>query len=288
MGGPDGLTLSQTITSAAAPTPTGLSFAGVTDGVLSFYASTAGREAATALAFNLNPEAAPTGSGAGPGFVAGPFPGSELAFGPVASAGSVLASATAGAFQQVAQLLGANGSTLGLVAPVFTVSVIPGEFEAGAASEGGVALLANFLPGTGPGGAGQGLRGGDAGSPQEATDEPAPTGEKATDAASVVPALPVWDRVAMGLQRAWEQVRSEVLERAGLGDGDDDHRVLAPGRAASPTPAATPSNLPHFRPPDPPRARTNVPAATPTRPTADVATPAAADPLTWRTRRSRN
>ena len=52
----------------------------------------------------------------------------------VASVGSVLASATAGAFQQVAQLLGA----------------LPGEFEAGAASEGGVVLLANFLPGTGP------------------------------------------------------------------------------------------------------------------------------------------
>ena len=49
------------------PSPTWLSFAGVTDGVLSFYASTAGREAATLLAFNLNPEAAPAGSGYGPG-----------------------------------------------------------------------------------------------------------------------------------------------------------------------------------------------------------------------------
>ena len=165
MGGPDGLTLSQTMTSPAAPAPTGLSFAGVSDGVLSFYASTAGREAATALAFNLNPQESeagtPAGSGSGPGFVPGPFPGSDLAFGPVASAGSVLASATAGAFQQVAQLLGANGSTLSLVAPLFTVTVLPGEFGVVTASEGGVALLANFLPGTGPGAVGQGLRGGD-------------------------------------------------------------------------------------------------------------------------------
>ena len=114
-----------------------LSFAGVSDGVLSFYASTAGREAATALAFNLSSRGRPGRLGIGPRVRAGARPGAELAFGPVASAGSVLASATAGAFQQVAQLLAANGSTLSLVAPLFTVSVLPGEFEAGAAGEGG-------------------------------------------------------------------------------------------------------------------------------------------------------
>ena len=55
LGGPGGLNLAQTITSPAVPEPTGLSFAGVSDGTLSFYASTAGREAATALAFALEP-----------------------------------------------------------------------------------------------------------------------------------------------------------------------------------------------------------------------------------------
>ena len=63
LGGAGGLSLSQTITSADAPSPTSLSFAGVSDGVLSFYASTAGREAASLLAFNL--EAARGRGGAG-------------------------------------------------------------------------------------------------------------------------------------------------------------------------------------------------------------------------------
>ena len=53
MGGPGGLSLCQTISSAEAPSPTALSFGGVSDGVLSFYVGTAGREAATSLAFNL-------------------------------------------------------------------------------------------------------------------------------------------------------------------------------------------------------------------------------------------
>ena len=53
LGGSGGLSLSQTLISAEAPNPTGLSFAGVSDGLLSFYVSTAGREAAMNLAFNL-------------------------------------------------------------------------------------------------------------------------------------------------------------------------------------------------------------------------------------------
>ncbi len=268
LGGAGGLSLSQTITSPAVPEPTGLSFAGVSDGVLSFYASTAGREAATALAFNLAPEAAPADSGSGPGLVPGLISGADLAYGPIASVGSALASATAGAFQQVAQLLGANGSTLSLVAPLFTVSIIAGEFEVGAAGEGGVALLANFLPGTGPGTAGQGLRPGDADSPEDATDEPAPAEEKSNDTAAAPPALPVWDRVAMGLERAWELVRSEVLGRAGVADGDNPPPVAAPARPVSPTPAAV---RPSSRPPVLERSRTIVPVPTPSGPTAGEA-----------------
>ena len=51
MGGSGGLSLSQTLFSPEVPNPTGLSFAGVSDGLLSFYVSTAGHEAATAMAF---------------------------------------------------------------------------------------------------------------------------------------------------------------------------------------------------------------------------------------------
>ena len=45
-----------------APSPTSLSFAGVSDGLLSFYVSTAGREAAMNLAFNLEGGAGEAGS----------------------------------------------------------------------------------------------------------------------------------------------------------------------------------------------------------------------------------
>src|SRR5262249_32402261 len=53
LGADGGLSLSQVLVSREAPSPTGLSFAGVSDGVLSFYVSTAGREAAVSLAFDL-------------------------------------------------------------------------------------------------------------------------------------------------------------------------------------------------------------------------------------------
>ena len=62
------------------------------------------------------------------------------------SAGAVLAAATTGVFQQVAQLLGSGSSVFDLIAPLFTVSVIPGETSVEPAGEGGVALLASFTP----------------------------------------------------------------------------------------------------------------------------------------------
>ena len=94
-GGPGGLTLSQTITNADVPSPTSLSFAGVADGVLSFYASTEGarrRRSWRSTSRRADPRAVPCRVRALPGE-------SEQ------SAGPVLASATAGVFQQVAQLL---------------------------------------------------------------------------------------------------------------------------------------------------------------------------------------
>ena len=54
LGGPGGLSLFQTLSSAEVPNPTALSFGGVSDGQLSFYVSTAGHEAATNLTFDLN------------------------------------------------------------------------------------------------------------------------------------------------------------------------------------------------------------------------------------------
>ncbi|MFI5454073.1 MAG: FG-GAP-like repeat-containing protein [Isosphaerales bacterium] len=220
-GGPAALSLSQTVTSAEAPSPTSLSFAGVTDGVLSFYASTAGRETASLLAFNLDQGASVSGSLTGEG----------LATGTEQSTGSVLASATAGVFQQVAQLLNLNGSALDLVAPLFTVSVIGGEFEVGSSGGGGVALIANFQPGAGPATLGQAIRlsgssteggaAGNAGSPVEkAAEETALEGSM----------LPPWAGMAMGLEKAWRQVRIHVLEQGGVSQEAADRAVTAPSR----------------------------------------------------------
>ena len=69
MGGSGGLSLSQTVSSPEAPSPTSVSFAGVSNGLLDFYVSTAGVEAAMNLAFNLEEGAGlgPDGAGSAPG-----------------------------------------------------------------------------------------------------------------------------------------------------------------------------------------------------------------------------
>jgi hypothetical protein len=232
LGGPGGLSLSQTLTSPAVPDPTSLSFAGVSDGTLSFYASTAGREAATSLAFALSPGASPPEA----------LSGAALAGGAGESSSSTLASATVGSFQQVAQLLSANGTTLSLIAPLLTVSIVPGEFVGFADVEGGVALLANVLPGTGPGSLGQPARNDRPGTPVEGADDPGPAAAPAAAAAPTPTSLPVWDRIATGLERAWEQVRAGVMERAGLADDARAGPVSPPDRAAPPKPVPTPSS----------------------------------------------
>jgi hypothetical protein len=230
-GSPDGLTLSQTITSEDVPSPTSLSFAGVADGVLSFYAGTEGREAATLLAFNLF-EGEGNAGGAGTGVT-----GEGLAGATEPSAAPALASATAGVFQQVAQLLGRSGSPLDLVAPLFTVSVIPGEFDVASSGEGGVALIANFTPGAGPGAPGQSLGPHDDGPAGEAEESPAPVESDASMARDEAKALPLWGRMAIGLEKAFEQVRAERLEKEGVDLGAAGRADPTPGGSVPPAPA---------------------------------------------------
>jgi hypothetical protein len=136
-GGPGGLSLSQTISSAEAPNPTALSFGGVSDGLLNFYVSTAGHEAAMDLAFDLS-----GGPEAGSGLTGGGVTPTE------SSAAAVLSEATSGSVQDVAQLLSLSGSTLDLAATLLTVSVVEMESGGGSSSTGGS---------TGPG-QGQGSR----------------------------------------------------------------------------------------------------------------------------------
>jgi hypothetical protein len=208
-GGAGGLSLNQSITSAEVPSPTSLSFAGVSGGMLSFYAATAGREAASLLAFNLNEQQA-----ASTGAVSGQALGATT----LLSSGPVLAAATTGVFQQVSQLLGSGSSIFDLIAPLFTVSVIPGSTSLESSGEGGVALLASFTPAITPGvPVGQSLSF-DAHGTAGDTSEAKPGPEKPAGSAVVEegPTLPLWARIAIGLERSFEQARSDLLKTAGL------------------------------------------------------------------------
>jgi hypothetical protein len=195
LGGSDGLSLAQTLVNPGVPEPTGLSFAGVSDGVLSFYASTAGHEAAVALAFNLSGVSGPAG---------GPPP-VEVTPGLGASPGEVLAQAAGGSIQQVAQLLSLSGSALDLAATLLTVSAVPGD----AAGEFGAGLVATV---SSPG-LGQGLgptpeshgSGGSGAEPQEETKRGAGPSPGAAEV------LPAWVRISIGLEWTWEQTRAAVL-----------------------------------------------------------------------------
>ena len=226
-GGPGGLSLSQTISSAEAPNPTALSFGGVSDGLLSFYVSTAGHEAATSLAFNLSAE---------PGGLEGP--GSEGGVTSVAvtptegSSAGVLSQATSGSVQQVSQLLSLSGTTLDLAATLLTVSVV--EFEAGGTSATGGS--------TGPG-QGQGssqANDSSSGSGDEPSDE-----AKQDDGASqaIVERATAWERLVIGLERSWERARAVILELDGRLPAAKSPKATVPpatGRKLAP-PVPTPA-----------------------------------------------
>jgi hypothetical protein len=212
LGGAGGLSLNQSTTSAEVPSPTSLSFAGVSGGVLSFYAATAGREAASLLAFNLNQQqGSDTGSGTGA------LTGQTLSGSTGQSSGAVLAAATTGVFQQVGLLLGSGSSVFDLIAPLFTVSVIPGAgTSVELAGEGGVALLASFAPGVT---VGQALRLDSQGSSSDSGEATQPPKEPAaTTAIEEGPTLPLWARIAIGLDRSFEQARADLLKKAGVGE----------------------------------------------------------------------
>ncbi len=191
MAGAGGLSLSQTLVSPQALDPTGLSFGAVSNGELSFYVSSAGREAATILAFDLGGVESEAG-------IVTPGTGLSLA--------GVLSQATSGSVQQVAQLLSLTGSNLDLAATLLTVSVLPGNFDS-ESSGGAPATVSSSGPGqsmaqnkdkSGPGGPGDEL-------------EDQPEGVEA-DARPAVKKLPAWERLSIGLERAWERARTRILE----------------------------------------------------------------------------
>jgi FG-GAP-like repeat len=221
-GGLGGLSLSQTISSAEVPNPTALSFGGVSDGLLSFYVSTAGHEAATSLAFNLN--GGPESEGGVTSGVVTPTEGS--------SAG-VLSQATSGSVQQVSQLLSLSGTTLDLAATLLTVSVVEIESGGGTSATGGS---------TGPGqGQGSGQANGSSGdSGGEPSDEARQDGGASQ---AIAERAPAWERLVIGLERSWERARAVILELDGRLPAAEDRKATVPpatGRTHAP-PVPTPA-----------------------------------------------
>ncbi len=202
LGGSDGLSLSQSFTNPAVPNPTAMSFGGVENGVLNFYVSTAGREAALEMAFNLE--------GGGP------------VVGPVSATSPGLSAAPGLTIVQISQIGGSSGTVLDLIASIVTFTVAPVNLESELESAGGgAALLASFSPG-GPSGAGQSL--GLPGARDEGGLGEADVKNQAgtTDSggggqgSAVVERLAPWARFAVGLDEAWQELRARVVgaERA--------------------------------------------------------------------------
>jgi hypothetical protein len=282
LGGAGGLSLSQTLISDQAPEPTGLSFAGVSDGVLSFYASTAGREAAIALAFDLSggpgpegsppPVAGPPGEATTPSGVLVQEPGGAVepsGVGPPvdvdsglgSSLAGVLAQAAGGSVQQVAQLLSLSGSALDLAATLLTVSAVPGDSE-GDFSAGTVAMVGSTGLGQGPGAAHR--EEGSGGSDVEREEGEGP---------SAAEALPTWERLSIGLERAWERARAAILgiesEPTVAGGRQPSNPAEASPRATRPVPPPTrPGTDARSRPASRPDAEAVGPIA-PVGPTSD-------------------
>jgi hypothetical protein len=205
LGGSDGLSLSQTISSADVPSPTGLSFSGVSGGQLNFFVSTAGREAAFNLAFNLS-----GGPEAETGVNLGGVTATE------GSAAGALSQATTGSVQQVSQLLSLSGTTLDLAATLLTVSVIELESSSDTSTTGAS---------TGPG---QGSTRTDENSDDsgEEPSEDAGLGDLISQA--IIEVVPAWKRLAIGLSRSWERARTAILELDGRPPIAEDAKATAP------------------------------------------------------------
>jgi hypothetical protein len=230
LGGSGGLSLSQTFSNPAAPNPTSLSFAGLENGILNFYVSTAGREAAFEMAFNLEGEAAVG-------------PGSAPSLGPSAAPGLTIV--------QVSQVGGSSGSTLELIATLITLTVLPENLESELESAGGgTALLASFSPGASIG-SGQSLVA-FSGKTSEADlrSQDGSTGPGAVGPANAaIERLAPWAQFAIGLDDAWQELRARVVgserdapvpakNEDAVGSGAPRARAQAPARLI---PGADPS-----------------------------------------------
>jgi hypothetical protein len=158
------------------------------------------------------------------------------------SLSAVLAQATTGSVQQVSQLLSFSGTTLNLAATLLTVSVLPGhlESESGGGPVGAVGSIGLGQPVGQPQGNG---------GPNGSGEEPGEEAEGSTTGPPVAAeALPPWERLSIGLERAWEQARAAIREL-------ERYSPMAGDQKPSAGPAVS----------RPPRPRVPVPIRPPTR-----------------------
>ena len=198
------------------PSPTGLAFDDLSGGILSFYASSEGRDAAERLSFDLRPgrRRSRGASGRATGGRAGE-PGRSplediLGAGPTGPTAPGAEAPAAPTLVQVAQLLPLGGSTLALVATLLTVAVgteAPAEAEDAAPSDAATALVllvtASVLPPQAPA------------DPEAEADgsegeEPGPEPEQELEPSETTLAEAL--QVVFGLEEAWQEARREARE----------------------------------------------------------------------------
>jgi hypothetical protein len=131
--------------------------------------------------------------------------------------------------QQVSQLLSFTGTTLNLAATLLTVSVLPGNFES--ESGGGAVATAGAIGLGQPVVQPQGKGGPDGSGPEAGTEDAG----SAMGQPAASETLPLWERLSIGLEPAWEQARAAIrkLESRSPRAGDQEPSA---GPAVSPPP----------------------------------------------------
>ena len=219
-----------------------LSFGGVSGGLLSFYAASAGREAATSLAFNLD-----AGSGT-EGAIESP------------SVSPVVGVSTGGLLAQVA---GRGGAAGGPVAVVLGLGAGPGDDAADGVGGAGPVGRRDRRRWRRPGGGRSALDGGRGGaglwrgqergrSRRRRAGRRRPARPEGPPLQPEVKELPPWERLAVGLDRAWKQVRDEFLGKEGQAEAVKDRKPPVPERVepgtaqphGRPAPAAGTTHVP--------------------------------------------
>jgi hypothetical protein len=156
---------------------------------------------------------------------------------------SVLSEATSGSVAQVTSLLSLEGSALDLAATLLTVSLVSVENESGSGA-GAAPGATGAAPGAGQASLqGQGSvqsQGNALGESEEDSNPEAGAGPGSAPTSGDRP--PIWERISLGLERAWEKARAMIMEDEGRMPAAENQRATVPpttGRKLAP-PIPTP------------------------------------------------